>query len=221
MSDVDDRSELLEKIAKFPEGTKFKVRDKKGSVKWREPDGIEDDDTILTKDDGSPFHASGGQAAAQNPTSSKAALSAKAKTQKSVATKDPLTYAIRSSPTSSDVLHHTMIGLSEEANELAKERDRYKARGKNICTLSARRVTALKAVGDLYLKRVDQNKSDIIDLDSPAFKTLLSYLMETVDDAIRESNIRDEQREQIFHLLSVKIDDKWAIEARRRMKKSV
>jgi hypothetical protein len=124
-------------------------------------------------------------------------------------------------PDSPDVLYGVMLGLSEEAASIRFERTEAERTGKETSQLSGRRINALKAVGDTWLKRREQIITRGIDLDSPAFRTVTEFLLETVREAMHATGVRTEMVETVFSKLSHMLDDEWEAEARNRVKSIV
>jgi len=83
--------------------------------------------------------------------------------------------------------------------------------------VSVRRIGALKAIGDSWLKRKDQIAAQGVDMDSPAFKRLFTFIMETFKDALTSAGERPEMIETVFAGLSKKLDSDWQREAVKRM----
>ena len=130
---------------------------------------------------------------------------------------DKILGIVRQAPESVDVLHHVMQGLAEEAAAMAYQRTLLQNQGKNTSNVSAKRVTALRAVGDTWLKRKEQIGSAGVDLNSPSFKRVFSFVMDTFRSSLMVSGIRPEQIEVIFAKLATKLDDDWMKEAQKRI----
>ena len=116
----------------------------------------------------------------------------------------------------SDVLHSVMMGLAEEAAAMAQARVSLEAQGKNTSNVSAKRVTALRAIGDTWMKRKEQLGGQSLDLEGVAFKRVFGFTMETFRKALAQSMIRPEQIEVIFAKLAKLMDEDWIKEAKKR-----
>lgn len=124
---------------------------------------------------------------------------------------------IKEDPESVDVLYHVMQGLAEEAEAMAHARIQLASQGKNTSNVSAKRVSALRAVGDTWLKRKEQIGSQGVDLNSSAFKRVFTFIMDTFRNSLMVSGVRAEQIEVIFAKLASKIDDDWMKEAQKKV----
>lgn len=219
-------------IALIPSDAKrVKVTDELGAVRWRDLEA-EGHDAILDGDDfvllrGEPITmktkpgrkkkipvpAGAPQAVNQVTAQVRAAKKAYLK-------KDPLLASISQSVDSEDVLHYAMRILAEETASLGFERTEAERKGKETSQLSIRRIGAVKSVVDSWLKRKDQLAGKMIDLGSPAFAVLFSFMVETFREAMLNGGVAPDQVETIFTGLSERMgDDLWEQEARIRMKK--
>ena len=124
---------------------------------------------------------------------------------------------IKQDPESVDVLYHVMQGLAEEAEAMAHARGLLEQQGKNTSNVSAKRVSALRAVGDTWLKRKEQIGTQGVDLNSPSFKRVFAFIMDTFRSALMLSGTRPEQIEVVFAKLSSKLDDDWMKEAQKKI----
>lgn len=132
---------------------------------------------------------------------------------------DPVLVRMKRDPDSAEVLHEVILGLGEEAASLRFERDEAAREGKETAGLSTKRVQALRAVGETWLKRMDQLANKILDLDSPAFEALFKYLMETLREATNAAKLRPEQVETVFaKFAALAGTEDWKTEAKNRMK---
>lgn len=132
---------------------------------------------------------------------------------------DPIVQAAEDSPDSVDVLHQVVLGIGEEAASLRWERMEAERKGEDSSTLSMRRVLALKSIADTFIKRKQQLSNQEVDLDSPAFQTVLSFISETFALTLQEVGLRKEMVDTVFGTFSKRLDDTWKAEAIRRMKK--
>jgi hypothetical protein len=129
---------------------------------------------------------------------------------------DEVMTQVRNDPESLDVLHSVMMGLAEEAAAMAQARVSLESQGKNTSNVSAKRVTALRAIGDTWMKRKEQLGGKGIDLDGLAFKRVFGFIMETFRKSLTQASIRPEQIEVIFAKLANMMGDDWVTEAKKR-----
>jgi hypothetical protein len=184
---------------------------------------LADSDEIQTNKFGDPIVMKGSPGR-KNPTvvgPANATVAVLLTRKQSLLDTDPVLLKTRKVPDSPDVLHEVLVGLSEEAASLRFERDEAAREGKDTSGLSAKRVQALRAVGDTWLKRMDQMAGKTIDIDSPGFQALFKFLMETMRGAMNSSKLRDEQIGTVFAKFSSMMDDDWKVEAKNRMKNAI
>lgn len=219
---AQDRIALLKKV---PEGSeRIKVKDEFGKARYKDISELADKDFILTKADGSPIVMKKKPGRPQAITFDPANEQVKRQMERKAASleADILLRKIREEPESADVLHMVMVGLGEEAASLAFERSEAERNGKETSQLSLRRVNALKAQCDTWLKRKDQVQARGVDLGSPGFKTVFRFIVETMQEAMLSSHCRPEMIETVFSKFSkVVSNDTWEAEAKARMKQSV
>ena len=120
------------------------------------------------------------------------------------------------------MLHEVVRALGNEAASIGFERQEAERKGEATSQISMRRIGALKAMADTWLKRREQLVSRGVDMESPAFKTLFKYIMETMKSSMDTTGVRSELTETIFAKFGKTVDsDEWAAEAKNRMKNVV
>lgn len=130
---------------------------------------------------------------------------------------DDLFSSIQENPEGTQVLDHVMRGLAEEAASLGFEREDAERQGQGTSQVSMRRINALKAVGDSWLKRREQLAQGSVDVHGPAFKKVYKFIVETVQDALLEDlHMRQEMVDTLFAALDKRQDDEWFKEASKR-----
>jgi len=220
-----------EELALIPTDAKrVKVTDEMGALRWRdiEKDGL---DAILDGDEimflrGEPIvmKTSPGRRKKSAPIPGAPApvstTAAQVKIAKAAHIKrDVLLKSVAQSVDSEDVLHYAMMAFAEESASLGFERTEAERQGKETSQLSIRRIGAIKALVDSWLKRKDQLAGKMIDLDSPAFANLFAFMVETFREAMLTGGVPADQVETIFVALNERmLDDTWEQEARNRMK---
>jgi hypothetical protein len=134
-------------------------------------------------------------------------------------TNDPLIQQIQKGVDSEDVLHLAMMGFAQEASSLAFERTEAERTGKETSQLSIRRINALKALAETWIKRKEQLSGKTIDMNSPAFSKLFSFMLETFRESMLKGGVPADQVETVFVALSERMgDETWEQEARNKMK---
>jgi len=134
---------------------------------------------------------------------------------------DPLLQQLERGIDAEDVLHLVMTGFAQEAASLAFERSEAERTGKETSQLSIRRINALKALGESWIKRKEQLAGRMIDLESPAFRKLFEFMLECFREAMHKGGISRDQAETVFVSLSERMSEEiWEEEARKRMRGS-
>ena len=219
--DKQDRADLLAKIP--PSATRVRVITAKGEQKYKEISELADADVIQTNKFGDPIvmKSAPGRKTAVDVGPANATVAVLLRRKQDTLDHDPVYLKTKKAPDSPDVLHEVIVGLSEEAASLKFERDEAAREGKDTSGLSAKRVLALRAVGDTWLKRMDQMAGKLIDMESPAFHTLFKHMMDTFREAMNASKLRPEQIETVFAKFSAMTSEEWKVEAKNRMKNAV
>lgn len=210
-------------LASLPKDTtRVQVIDEFGKTRFKKPSDVVPADQIVIGSDGNPIVMTGrpGRKPKPNmlPANDNIAEQIRAK-QLSLA-EDDLLNAIRTNPETGDVLDYVMEGLAEESASLAFERQEAERTGQPTSQISMRRINALKAVGDSWLKRKEQISSAGVDLDSKAFERVFLFIMDTFRETVTEvmPNVRAELIETLFANFSKKVgDENWSREATKRM----
>jgi hypothetical protein len=202
-----------------PDATRIQVVDETGKQRFRKLDEVTDTDIIMFGAEGNPIFMSG--RVGRPPKQELAPINdvvADVMRQRRIAMQDDdLLSIIKANPETAAVLDFVMIGLAEEAAALGFERSDMERKGQPTSQVSLRRIGALKAIGDAWLKRKDQIAAQGVDMDSPAFKRLFGFIMATFKDAMVSVGERPEMIETVFANLSKKLDADWQREAIKRM----
>lgn len=209
-----------------PEGaTRVCVTDEKGKTYWRLIADVKETDTIelspksepqwMMKDIGRPrknrsLHE-------QMPPSNETVRDL-LRIKEANLRSDPIVIASENTPESPEVLNQVVIGLAEETASLRFERQEAERTGQDSSTASMRRVTALKAIAETWIKRKEQIQNQAVDIESPAFQAVLKFVAETFVEAMMKSGVRKEQTETVMSTFSKSLTDEWKSVAIARMK---
>jgi hypothetical protein len=212
---LEEQKRLLKMI---PVGTwGVKVKKANGKCCFRDLSEVKPEDTILKKKDGTPIIM------VNKPGRKKAVrLSPMAQTMLNDRDKaileNPIVKSALDDPDSIDVFNSLINGLARGIAVLEFEAERSIKRGDSAVNVLAKQMTTMRSTADLWLKRRDQLSSKLIDLDSPSFKSLFKFIMDTFRQALKSSGLRPEQIETIFGNVSSLLDGDWMEEAKNRMK---
>ena len=213
-----DRADLLAKIP--PSATRVLIVTAKGIKKYKPVEEVLDSDVIQTNKSGDPvvMKKSPGRKKPTIVGPANATVAVLIRRKEEALGADPVLLKAKKDPDSPDVLHEVILGISEEAASLRFERDEAAREGRDSSGMSAKRVQALRAVGDTWLKRKDQLAGKVIDMDSQGFQELFKFMMSTLKDAMNSVKMRDEEIETVFAKFASMITDDWKVEAKNRMK---
>jgi hypothetical protein len=217
----------------IPKGaTRVQVTDEVGKSVWRKPSDLRNTDTIkFNPNTGEPYVMYGSpgvsspQSASTPPTTgssttSNAVISAIKSRKKDVLDKDEIVSVAKSTPESPDILTKVIAGIAEESASLYFERLEAERKGESTSQISMRRVQALKAVGDTWLKKKEVLASTGVDLESSAFKIIFTHIAETFRQACDTAGVRPEMSESVFAEFGRLVDDQdWIADAKAKMEK--
>lgn len=217
-------------LAGLPPGTaRIQVIDEFNKQRFKDPNKLADKDQIVLDMQGKPICMSGSPGRPKHCDNPKynpppavlapttAVVAAVMKERAEHLKNDKLLNIISSNPEKSEVLDYIMQGLAEEASVIGFERIEAERQGIATSQISIRKVNTLKAVGDTWLKRKEQIASNGVDMDSPAFKRLFSFIMATFKQGLVDAGLRPEMIETVFVGLGKKLGDDWNKEATRKM----
>lgn len=208
-----------------PEGAlRVKVLDEKSKTCWRKIDEVRPTDSLELKD-GVPVYMNRPVGRPPQPKDLHEALPPKnqlvgdlIKIKAAHYRTDPIIQIAEQTPESPEVLDQVMVAIAEEASSLRFERMEAERQGEECSTFSMRRVQALKALGDTWLKRKEQISQKEVDLESTAFQALFGFIVETFTHSMSDAGIRGEQCDSVISTFAKKLDETWKNEARSRMK---
>jgi hypothetical protein len=215
---AQERSALLDKI---PEGAKLiLVVTQVGEKKYRPLADLSDSDDIQVNKDGIPIVMKAQPGRSKNPKIEplNATVAEILRRKQESVGADPIIAAARDKPDDPDVLQQVIVAFGEEAASIAFERQEAERKGEETSGLSLRRINALKALAETWMRRRDQLTARGIDLDSSAFKALFSFIMQTFKEAMLSCGVRGEMVETVFAKLAQMTNGEWENEAKNRMK---
>lgn len=208
----------------IPDGViRIKVVDELGKTRLRKLEDIQERDTPSLNESGLPIFLDGqigrpkGSLAEALPPATPL-LGDLLRIKQGHLRNDPILQAAETAPESAEVLNQVVLAIGEEAASLRFERMEAERKGTDTSQLSMRRVAALKAIGDTWIKRKEQIQSRLIDLESPAFQALFQFISETFVRAMQSAGVRQELSDTVIAQFAKLLDDSWKNEAKSRMK---
>lgn len=219
-----ERSKLLALIPKDAE--RVSVKDLNGKLRLKAPQDILATDSIEVKKDGTPIYTVGksGRKAkipvfrpSNLPSASpSAALLQEAKAK--MVEEDPIVQLVRRDPNDSKFLDFAIQNLAEELACMKFDRLEQERQGESSYNISNKRIAAITTMVDAWTKRRESvSTHQEINLDSPEFKAVLSFTIETFQEALLEASIRTEMVGVVMGKLAKRLDDGWLEEAKIRL----
>lgn len=123
-------------------------------------------------------------------------------------------------PESSELMDEVMSSLAKTIVSLEHEMSQAESKGEDPAMPAAKKVTALKALAESWLRRREDMTPSDINLESPVFEALFEYIMVSFQEAMAGAGLRTEQIETVFSTFSSKLNDEWKIRAYEVMKKA-
>ena len=206
-----------------PGVTRIQVRDETDKTRWRKLDEIRDSDAIVMKDDGSPSVMGGkpGRKFKREREPKNEMIAKIMEDKENAIIADPLVRSVRQNPESPDVLQQIMVGISEEAASLKFEREEAERHGNDTSQISMRRVSALKAAGDTFLKHREQIDSSGVDLDSKSFERVMEFIGETMHTVlVRDCRQRPEEAQTTMTKFATVLNSgEWRAELEAKLRR--
>jgi len=130
---------------------------------------------------------------------------------------DALVTQLIEAPDSMDVLDVAMVELAKEAGSLDFERQEAERKGKDTTTISAKKITSIKAVIDTYFKKRETVMSESLDFSSNTFQLLFKFWVDKISAACDEVEMKDEMRQRFFDVMQ-ELFEGWEREALKYVK---
>ena len=213
--------EMLEKI---PKDAKYvQVVTEKGERKYREIKDLAETDELQLTTAGIPISMKtppGRPKVVVQPAND--AVRDSIKRKRDTMEDDPVLRATRKDPESPDVLRQVLLALSEESACIKFDRIEAERTGQDTGTHSARRINALKSLVDTWLKRKDQLGSKDVDIRAPTIRMLLTYVLDTVREAMTSCGEQEEMIQTVFAKTAQMMgDESWENDLRNRMRNAI
>lgn len=229
MAAPQKKPSLEDILALIPKDAKrVKVRTEKGHEKYRDiSDGLDailpSDEIVLNGNTPVTMKSTPGRKkktpAPKAPAPVNQTVAALVAQKQAFFDNDPLLKQVEENVESEDTLLLVMRGYAQESASLEFERMEAERNGTETSQLSIRRINALKALSDTWIKRKEQLSAKTIDMESPAFSRLFAFMLDTFREAMLAGNVPRDQAETVFARLSDRMtDETWETEANNKMK---
>lgn len=182
-----------------PQVSHVKVLDSRHNIRWRGVGSLREDDVLI-------FESSGNLCVKQ------VEVSVEYQEYLDFMESDSLVSATKEKGIDSPmVINEAMARLSEVASSLSYERKKAQLAGQSASMIARREVTALVAIKDTALKRIDQRlRKQDIDLDSLAFRQLFVFIVQTFQEAMENCGVAHEDISSVISELSTAVDtEEW------------
>jgi hypothetical protein len=91
-----------------------------------------------------------------------------------------------------------VLEITEELAHLKYERIKAAREGKNTSGYTINRISSLRQLAEVLMKRMDNARAEQIDLKSPRFKSILRLWMEFVYESMQKAELADHQIDLVF-----------------------
>lgn len=133
--------------------------------------------------------------------------------------KDPLIKAIKTSPAQAESLDIVIEELADEIFSLKFERERLEGEEKDISNVSGKRVIAIKALIDTYLKKRELNGQQDLDFKSDQMKVVLQLIFTKMQEALKTLGYQKEAVQTFFQAFQKNMEN-FEVEAQRAIDQS-
>lgn len=121
--------------------------------------------------------------------------------------RQPLTRAISDRLPTTDVVDHLVKEIVEEVSHLKYERQKAVREGRNPTNITVSRISSLRQLADVLLKRMENARAEQLNLRSPRFREVLKLWMEFVYDSMQKTNVPDEVIDLVFKQMEADMVD--------------
>lgn len=121
--------------------------------------------------------------------------------------RDELVVKVRSSSEPREIADQILVEISKEIAHLKYDRKRLLLEGKNTSNITISRISALKQMCDALMKKMENSRSEALDLKSPRFRMVLKHWMEFVYQSMEKSNLSQEVIDLVFRQMEADMED--------------
>jgi len=147
------------------------------------------------------------------------AATAKRMRKEAAKKKDSLLRVLKNNPTSPEAFDVVVEELAEEIFSLKFERERLELEDKDISNVAGKRVTAIKALIDTYLKKREISGNADLDLKSDQMQTVMRLIFTKMQDTFKASGYAPEAIQTFFQTFQKNMEN-FEIEAQRAIEQN-
>lgn len=134
--------------------------------------------------------------------------------KKEASKRDLLLKTIKNNPNNPESLDIVIEELAEEIFALKFERERLEQEEKDISNVAGRRVSAIKALIDTYLKKREINKDSALDLKSEEMEAVMRLIFAKIQETLKACGYQKEAVQGFFQTFQ-KLMENFEVEAHR------
>lgn len=134
-------------------------------------------------------------------------VDAEARRRVSYVQNQELVKAVRAKAGTSEVADLLLIEISEELAHLKFERRKASEEGKNTANYTIGRITSLKNMMELLLRRKESERSEVLDLKSARFQSLFKIWMEFFYESMEKSGVDAKTIDVVFQQMKADMVD--------------
>lgn len=97
--------------------------------------------------------------------------------------------------------------IAEELAHLKYERVKAAREGKNTSGYTINRISSLRQLAEVLMKRMDNARAEQLDLKSPRFKIILKLWMEFVYECMQKAELKEQDIDLVFKQMEVDMVD--------------
>jgi hypothetical protein len=109
-----------------------------------------------------------------------------------------------------DIVDTVIKEIVEELSHLKYERKKAARDGKNTSNYTISRISSLRSLADVLMKRMENARAEQLDLKSPRFREVLKLWMEFVYESMVKVGISDQNIDLVFRQIEADMKD-WEI----------
>ncbi len=118
-----------------------------------------------------------------------------------------LVEAARRKGATSEMIELAIVEIAEELAHLKFERRKTAAEGKPTVQHTIARISMLRNLADVLLKRQENNRQERMDFRSPEFKKVIHEWLEFIHESLQKAGIGDNDIDLVFKQIEVDMSD--------------